>query len=225
MERVEVSGNDALDAVTAPWPWSMKHEFVAFTDRCSGFRACFDATGTTFLTAIEASSNDGLHFTAQRLSPARPDTGFLVAAAHAIKTAESTFRFVRGFRYNVAALPNSDGTLYVYLYPAQTKPKVFPVGGDVRYKFSSDGLSLLEAHRMHNSILAQDVDAGVPPGAHATAGWRTVVVDNVPQDTDVFHVLARTPPVPDYVSAQGFLYLIKTDGTIEYLKDKPQGLP
>ena len=78
---------------------------------------------------------------------------------------------------------------------------------------------------MHNSILAQDVDAGLPAGAHATAGWRTVVVDNVPQDTDVFHVLARTPPLPDYVSAQGFLYLIKTDGTIEFLKDKPQGLP
>jgi hypothetical protein len=184
-----------------------------------------DAAGTTFLTVIEASSPDGLHFTAQRLSPARSDTGFLVAAAHASKAAQARFHFVPGFNYNVAVLPNDDGTLYVYLYPAQTNPKIFPVGGDERYKFSSDGLTLLEEHRMHNSILAQDIDAGVPAGKHAAAGWRTVVVENVPQDTDVFHVLARTPPIPDYVSAQGQLYLIKTDGSIEYLKDKPQGLP
>jgi hypothetical protein len=175
-----------------------------------------DPSGKTFLTAIEAVSADGQHFTAQRISPVRSDTGFLVSAAHAIATAESTFKPVPGYKYNVAVLPNPDGTMYVYLYPAQTSANVFPVGGDERFTVSPDGTKALDAHRMHNSILAQPVDAGVPAGAKTVAGFRTVVVENVPQDTDVFHVLARKPPIPDYVDAKGQLYLIDVDGSIQY---------
>ena len=48
------------------------------------------------------------------------------------------------------------------------------------------------------------------------AGFNSVVVANVPQDTDVFHVLSRKPAIPEYVLAQGELYKINVDGTIEY---------
>jgi hypothetical protein len=184
-----------------------------------------DDAGKTFATVYESASSDDLHFSAQRFSPARQDTGFLVSAAHAIKTAEARFQAVRGFRYNVAVLPNADGTMYVYLYPAQTQARIFPIGGDARYTISADGLTVLAEHRMHNSVLAMDASAGVPAGSHVAAGFHTDVVENIPQDTDVFHVLARTPPIPDYVSAQGYLYKIDTDGTIEYLTTKPPGVP
>jgi hypothetical protein len=168
-----------------------------------------DPSGTTFLTAIEAQSPDGLHFTAQRLAPPRADPGFLVAAAHAIKTAEADFKPVAGYCYNVAVLPRNDGSMYVYPYPAQTNANIFPLGGDERYAISADGMKILEAHRMHKGILTQSI-------AGAIAGWHTVTVENVPQDTDVFHVLARTPSIPDYVDAQGQTYLINTDGSIVY---------
>jgi hypothetical protein len=168
-----------------------------------------DSSGSTFLTAIEAQSTDGLHFTAARIAPARSDTGFLVGAAHAIKTAQAAFTPISGYKYNVAVLPNPDGTMYVYLYPAQSDPKIFPVGGDERFTVSTDRTKIVEAHRMHNSILAQNMNGAV-------AGVRSVVVANVPQDTDVFHVLARTPPIPDYIVAQGQMYKINTDGTIQY---------
>ncbi len=176
-----------------------------------------DPTGTAFLTAIEAAGDDNGHFTAQRLAPPRSDAGYLPAAARAIGTAEGEFKPVKGFKYNVAVIPNADDTFYVYLYPAQTEPHVFPVGGDERYTISSDGLKALDAHRMHNSILATPEGAGLPSGARQAAGFRTVVVENVPQDTDVFHVLARTPSIPDYIDAQGQMYVIATDGTIKYV--------
>lgn len=219
-------GSDAAEAVAKGETTGLEM-FVA-QKTATGWAVDFgklDASGKSFATVYEAVSPDGLHFTAQRFAPPRQDTGFLVAAAHAIKAAEGRFLFARGFKYNVAALPAADGKLYVYLYPAQTLARIFPIGGDARYTFSADGLSMLEEHRMHKSVLAVDADAGVPAGSHTVAGFHTDVVENIPQDTDVFHVLARTPAIPDYVSALGYLYKIDTDGSIEYLTTKPPGVP
>lgn len=173
-----------------------------------------DTGGTTFLTRIEALSADGQKFTVQVFATPRSDIGFLVAAAHAIATAEAIFKPVSGFHYNVAVLPNSDKALYVYLYPAQTDANVFPVGGDERFTISPDGLTILDAHVMHHAVLAIPV---TPNGATAVAQVRSVVVADIPQDTDVFHVLARKPAIPDYVVAQGQMYLIDVDGSIKYL--------
>ncbi len=173
-----------------------------------------DAPGTAFLTKIEARSDDGRHFTAQRFSSGRPDVGFLVAAAHAVKTSEAAFQAVANRRYNVAVLPNDDGSLYVYLYPAQTVKGIFPLGGDERFRVSADGMTIVDAHRMHRSI----IDAAVPPPTQdkrLVAGFHTDIFSDVPEDTDVFHVLARTPLIPEYVVARGNRYLIQTDGSIE----------
>lgn len=180
-----------------------------------------DPSGTAFLTTIEAVTLDGVHFTATRLSPPRSDTGFLPAAAHAIAAAEAVFKPVSGYRYNAAVLPNPDGTLYVYLYPAQTDPNIFPLGGDERFTVSTDGTKIIDSHRMHNSVLAQPLGTSLPNGAQLKAGFHTVVVENVPQDTDVFHVLTRKPSIPDYVDAQGQLYVINVDGSIEYKGPAP----
>jgi hypothetical protein len=180
-----------------------------------------DAAGTTFLTKIEAQSADGLTFTAQSFATPRSDTGFLVAAAHAIASAEASFKPVSGYKYNVAVLPVGDGNLFVYLYPAQTVANVYPVGGDERFTASPDGTKILDAHVMHHSILAIPNDAHVPPGATVTAQVRSVVVANVPQDTDVFHVLARKPAMPDYIIAQGQMYVIDVTGTIKYMGPAP----
>jgi len=215
-------GTDAAQAVADGNTAGLKY-FIA-QKTAGGWTVDFgnlDASGTTFLTVLEATSQDGRHFRATRLPAPRSDTGFLVAAAHAIATAEAVFQPVPDYKYNVAVLPNPDGTLYVYLYPAQTDVKIFPVGGDERFTMSTDGIKILDAHRMHNSILARPADVGVPSGAHTVAGFRTVVVENVPQDTDVFHVLARTPAIPDYVDARGQLYLINVDGSIEYKGPAP----
>jgi hypothetical protein len=221
-------GTDAAQAVASGDTSGLQYYIARKTP--TGWAVDFgklDPSGTTFLTAIEAVSSDGFHFTAQRLTPARADTGFLVAGGHAIATSEAVFKPIAHHKYNVAVIPNSDGTMYVYLYPAQTNVNIFPVGGDERFTISADGTKILDAHRMHNSILEQPdgleqtISTGNPGGPQISgpqlvAGFRTVVVENVPQDTDVFFVLLRRPPAPDYIDAQGQLYLINTDGTITY---------
>jgi hypothetical protein len=100
-----------------------------------------DSAGTSFLIRAQAQSTDERHFTAQAFAPPRSESGFLVTAAHAVATARAAFVPVEGYAYNVAVLPNDDGTLYVYLYPAQAKLNVYPVGGDARYTISAERIA------------------------------------------------------------------------------------
>ena len=50
-----------------------------------------------------------------------------------------------------------------------------------------------------------------------SAGFHTTVVDDIPEDTDVFHVLARKPSVPQIIGTKQFVFRVETDGTINYL--------
>ncbi|MHB8433220.1 MAG: hypothetical protein ACYC8W_06385 [Candidatus Tyrphobacter sp.] len=146
-----------------------------------------------------------------------PATGaFDVQAARAITRAIGDFQAVRSSPYKYAALQRADGQWYVYIYPGPTAAHAYPLGGDARYLVSADGRQIVARHRMHDGIIDEE-SASLPNGAHMAAGFHTVVVDDVPQDTDVFHVLLREPRVPDYVSAQGHMYKIDTNGSIEDL--------
>jgi len=176
-----------------------------------------DSAGTSFLIRAQAQSTDERHFTAQAFAPPRSESGFLVTAAHAVATARAAFVPVEGYAYNVAVLPNDDGTLYVYLYPAQAKLNVYPVGGDARYTISADGTQILETHRMHKNILLAKTASPIGPnGGRLVANSFKEVLSDVPQDSDVFHVLAREPHLPSIIVAQGQRYFIDVDGAITY---------
>jgi hypothetical protein len=183
-----------------------------------------DAAGTSFLTVYEAKGADTQHFTVQSYKPARVDTGFLVAAAHAIKIAKANFEGAPGHAYNVAVLPNDDGTMYVYLYPAQTSA-IVPLGGDGRFKVSADGLTIFETHRMHHAIIEVSPNGAPPAGSRTVGMFHSDIYSTVPEDTDVFHVLASRPPMPEYVAAKGNWYLIDPDGTIHYKGPVPAAVP
>ena len=88
---------------------------------------------------------------------------------------------MEGYAYNVAVLPNDDGTLYVYLYPAQAKLSVYPVGGDTRYTISADGTKVLETHRMHKNVLfARTASPIGPNGGRLVANVFKEVLADVP---------------------------------------------
>src|SRR5438128_2000176 len=82
----------------------------------------------------------------------RADNGFYLFAARAIDAALEDFQGEKR-PYNVAVLPAPQDRLFVYVYPAQTKPRIYPLGGDVRYLFSGDGTKILEKRQMHKTIL------------------------------------------------------------------------
>jgi len=147
----------------------------------------------------------------------RTDNGFYLFAARTIDAALQDFQGERR-PYNVAVLPATQNQIFVYVYPAQTKPRIYPLGGDVRYLFSADGTKIIEKRQMHKSILESS-----PPkdkGKKLVAGFHTHVLIDQPEDTDVLHVLTQDPPLPEMVATPHFLFQILANGTITIEKQK-----
>jgi hypothetical protein len=164
-----------------------------------------------FRISYEAEEQATLRQFAVRPEPAgREDEGFFLYAARAIELGMKDFG-AASRPYNVAVLPAPSEQLYVYLYPAQTKARVYPLGGDVRYLVSPDGTKILEKRQMHKTIIETVPQAG----KKMVAGFHTHVLSDLPEDTDVFHVLTQDPPVAEFVGTAHFTYQVKTDGTMQ----------
>jgi hypothetical protein len=89
-------------------------------------------TGDKFLVAYEAAQTGGsAHFEVRTFDPMREDTGWNLAAAKGI---EAVMRDFHGANrpYNIAVLPAEREGMYVYVYPAQVKNGVYPLGGGWR---------------------------------------------------------------------------------------------
>lgn len=167
-----------------------------------------------FLIAYEAIQQAALqNFKVEAFSKPKENTEFFLNAAKAIETTKAVFVPAERRPYNVAILPAKDGQFYVYFVPAQTENGIFPLGGDTRFLVSKDGSKIVETRQLHKAI----IEFQVPSGAKPESGFHTAILDNIPEDTDVFHVLAREPKVPELVVTQKFVYQIAADGTIRYL--------
>lgn len=170
--------------------------------------------GTAYLLAYEARENSALPngFAVTRHAPAKREAGDLAGAARALDVARVDFG-TPNRSYNAAVIPAGNGEWFVYLMPAQTRAGIFPLGGDVRYRLSADGRSIRTKRRLHNTILEVAASRSVGTAVVA-ARMHSAVLDNVPEDTDVFHVLAREPKVPEYVATDTFIYRIDVSGAI-----------
>jgi len=171
-----------------------------------------------FLIGYEATQGATLQqFTVKKFDPLKEDTSFYLAAAKAFDTALHDFRGEKR-PYNVAILPAPPNQLYVYVLPAQTKTGIYPLGGDVRYLVTADGGTIVEKRQLHKSIIEMD-PSSLPKGATPAAGVHTHVLSDVPEDTDVFHVLTRQPPQPEIIGTRNKkMYEISVDGTIRQRK-------
>ena len=172
--------------------------------------------GTRFEIAYEANEQATLRdFAVRRQVEEREDQEFFLYAARAIEVAMKDFGGANR-PYNIAVLPARAGQLYVYLYPAQTEARAYPLGGDVRYLVTADGTKLVEKRQMHATVL----DIRLRPGKKPGSGFHLHVVSDLVEDSDVFHVLREDPPRPEFITTPHFLYQVNTDGTIELAKDK-----
>jgi hypothetical protein len=172
-----------------------------------------------FLVACEAAQGKKPdEFTAKLFDPPRKDTGFFPAAAKGIDT--SLKEFAKNFKgeqrpYNVAVLPAEKQQLWVYLVPAATQAGIYPLGADVRYLISPDGKRVVEKRQLHKAV----IELQPPPGGkdNVMMGTHTHILDNSPQDTDVFHVLNRKPTTPEMIVTDKFVFMVETTGEIKYL--------
>lgn len=231
---------DALAAITARGRALARYDFAAWhatdavtamgkgLDGVQGYVGRVVGTGWTvsfgrmsgdsaaFLVAFEAVEVAGRpdSFTVVHHVPAKRDTGEVARRARALDVARTDFG--RADRpYNSAILPVGDGSWWVYLVPAQTTAGVYPLGADVRYRVSGDGGRILAKRQLHKAILefgaTRDAPGPIQSGVHAA------VLDNIPEDTDVFHVIVRRPSVPQYIVTDAFMYRVDPSGVINYM--------
>ncbi len=167
-----------------------------------------------FVIAYEAIQKGGpREFIAAKLETRREDSGFFLSAAKAIETALADFKGASR-PYNVAVLPATSDQLFVYVVPGQTENGIYPLGADARYLVSKDGSQIVEKRQLHKAIIefkaGQELD-------QVAGSFHTAILDDIPEDTDVFHVLVRQPSVPEWVATRQYVFRIETDGTIRYL--------
>lgn len=148
----------------------------------------------------------------------RPDTGYLARADRAIELARADFGPVKR-SYNLAALPTENGEWWVYAMPAQRYSNAWPLGGDARYRISRDGRTIVAKRRLHNAILEVQIPRDTS-GKKLVSTVHSAVLDTIPEDTDVFHVLSRGFHVPEMVVTDKYTYRIETDGSIRLLASK-----
>ena len=185
------------------------------------------AARDTFYTFFVAHKRAGdSAFVPERTPSATPDVADLLHRARALATARVAFGPVKR-RYNHSVIPGTNGEWLVYLYPAQTVTTRWPLGGDERFRISADGSRILERHRMHNAIIE------TPVGSHRDSAGResatyfhTAVLDDRPEDSDVFAVLSRNPRRPEVVLTENYVYIVGIDGTIPLPRERnPGGTP
>lgn len=166
-----------------------------------------------YLIVYEATQgNSPTEFAVKKYEKPKEDNGFYLTAALAIQTARTAFGGTDR-TYNIAVLPAPLRQVYVYLLPAQTISGVFPLGGDIRYLLSADGKQIVEKRQLHKAI----IEFNPPKDTVPETGFHTAIVDDIPEDTDVFHVLARSPKIPEWVVTAKYVYQVKIDGSIIYV--------
>jgi hypothetical protein len=207
----------ATDAVQAINPSTQALGRYIARKSDTGWKVAFGRLNDTrdkFIVAYEATQGATLReFTVKKFDPPQEDTSVYLAAAKAIDTALHDFQGQK-HAYNVAVLPAPSDQLYVYVVPAQPKDGVYPLGGDARYRVTTNGSAIVEKRQLHKTILENDPSSSTK-GSTPVAGFHTHVLSDVPEDTDVFYVLTRQPPQPEYVGTMSKkLYVISTDGTI-----------
>jgi len=183
--------------------------FGKLTPRSDSFAVAF--------RAVQKVANS-LTFTTYEMRPPSVEGEYFARAARALDLCRIDFGPVNR-PYNAMVLPVIGETgWYVYFVPAPTVAGVWPHGGDQRYRVSADGRSILERRRMHNDIL--DVVVPVRDSASVVALTHTAILDDRPEDTDVFLVLTRQPRIEEIVVSRSHYFVIDTTGRImAYTRD------
>src|SRR5215472_546383 len=209
----------ATDAVQMANPKAVEGQRYVAKKEDGKWRVVFgklNDNGSRFDISYEADEQATLRAFEVRKEPAeRQDEGFFLFAERAIEVAMKDFGGANP-PYNIAVFPGPHEQLSVYLYPAQTKARVYPLGGDVRYLVSADGMRILEKRQMHKTIIENPPSRKV---RKVVVGYHTHVLSEQPEDTDVFHVLTQDPPVPEMILTPHFMYKVMTDGTIQIEKE------
>jgi hypothetical protein len=208
---------------TNPDPWQVQRYVAYHAD--SGWVVAFGRLNTerdTFYVshiAIPAAVNGqrvDSTFEFQTFAAPGPDTDFLARAARAMDVATMALG-ITARAYTAAAIPNEKGEWLVYLTPSADAANVWPLGDDARYRVSEDGRRILETHRMHVGMMEANRGGSDDTRLVAKGGK---ALRELPEDSDVFHVLMNRPAAAEVVVTRHHQYRIDVDGSIRLLQGK-----
>jgi hypothetical protein len=209
----------ASDAVMATHPAQENLGRYIARKKDTGWEVAFgrlNESRDAFLIAALATQGKTIQESAVKpFETPQQDTGFYLSAAKGIENALKVFQGVNR-QYNVAVLPAPKNQLYIYLVPAPTDKDLYPLGADVRFLVSADGGIITEKRQLHKGLIPSG--GPIPAGTTVAGGMHSHVLSNVPEDTDVFHVLARKPPIPEYIGTEIAIYEVNVDGTIKIVQ-------
>lgn len=173
-------------------------------------------SGSEFRVNTIATPGMQTTWASQIFDPPAVDTGYFARAARAIETALVMFLPVARRPYIATAIPAEDGPWWwVYVYPSPLQEGIWPRGGDMRFRVSADGRVITESRRLHDEITEYSVRSARMTAV--TADGVSILKGNVPEDTDVFHILQRRPALPELLTAGKHRYRIDVDGRITML--------
>jgi hypothetical protein len=167
---------------------------------------------TIAIPAAENGQRVDTHYEFETFAQPAPDVDFLVRGARAMDLATMTMGMTKR-AYSAAAIPDENGNWFVYLTPSADVANVWPLGDDVRYRVSADGQRILETRRMHAAMVAPSKE-----GAQLTS--RRKALHDLPEDSDVFHLLMNHASVSEVVVTAKYQYLVSPDGAIRMMQGK-----
>jgi hypothetical protein len=176
-------------------------------------------SGNEFRVSTIATPGMQTTWASRVFDPPLADTGYFARAARAIETALVMFHPAARRPYTATAIPAEDGPWWwVYVYPSPLQEGVWPRGGDMRFRVSADGRVITESRRLHDEITEYSVRSARMTAV--TADGLSILKGNVPEDTDVFHILQRRPALPELLTAGKHRYRIDVDGRITMLSQQ-----
>ena len=163
--------------------------------------------------AVQRSAGSELFTTYEMRPPAR-DQGYFLFAARALYLSRSDFGpKTRPYSATVVRVAGND-EWYVYFIPGPRNHSVWLNGGDIRYRVSADGRLITERRRLHNTTLEFVAPPQKLDSSKLDYSLQTIVLDDRPEDTDVFHVLVRLPRVRGLFVSRSYYFMIDTTGRI-----------
>ena len=210
----------ATDAVLAAQPRSGLIEGYLARQKPDGlWEVVFgrlDVRRDTFYVAFRAMQRErgSQSYTTYEMRPPAAEQGYFLLAARALYLTRDDFGpKTRPYTATVSQTAGN-GEWYVYYIPGPRDHRVWLNGGDIRYRVSADGRMITERRRLHNAT----IEAVAPPtrkdGSELEASYQTIVLDDRPEDTDVFHVLVRQPRVRGLFVSRSYYFMIDTTGRI-----------
>ncbi|MBI5172327.1 MAG: hypothetical protein SFV17_19845 [Candidatus Obscuribacter sp.] len=151
------------------------------------------------------------------LSPPKEDQSTFLAMARALSLVKEDKEALLPYKnHHYAVLPGkSADSFYVYFYPRPKDKDSYFLGHDLRVQVEANKVK--ERRVMHRTILSFPNKTKKNEGRlQPVMGVHSAVVDELPEDTDVMHVLLRKPATNEMVITKTYLYEIEKSGRIKY---------